>query len=197
MDHSGFDISCVKDALSRKLAPLQKELARLCKSTEERALKSPEAAADVVRNFLNEKKKYLQTFNFLLGLGDASRDGAHDLVADTARTCLVAYLNKTENWEAGLQLFDECLALANSNSLRSRLRRRLRTTHPQCRWPACCKTHTIYCGSASTKRHAASAIPGPNTYSSSGNWSHTCWQESLVRASCAHRPVHHNCNRVE
>lgn len=121
MDHSGFDISCVKDALSRKLAPLQKELARLCKSTEERALKSPEAAADVVRNFLNEKKKYLQTFNFLLGLGDASRDGAHDLVADTARTCLVAYLNKTENWEAGLQLFDECLALANSNSLRSRL----------------------------------------------------------------------------
>jgi hypothetical protein len=121
MDHSGFDIGCVKDALSRKLAPLQKELARLCKSTEERVLKSPEAAADVVRHFLNDKKKYLQTFNFLLGLGDASRDGAHDLVADTARTCLVAYLNKTENWEAGLQLFEECLALANSNSLRSRL----------------------------------------------------------------------------
>ena len=121
MDHSGFDMSCVRDALSRKLAPLHQELARLCKATEERALKSPEVAADVVRRFLNEKKKYLQTFNFLQGLGDASRDGAHDLVADTARTCLVAYLNKTENWEAGLQLFEECLALANSNSLRSRL----------------------------------------------------------------------------
>lgn len=121
MDHSGFDMSCVRDALSRKLAPLHQELARLCKSTEEIALKSPEAAADVVRHFLNEKKKYLQTFNYLLGLGDSSRDGAHDLVADTARTCLVAYLNKTENWEAGLQLFEECLALANSNSLRSRL----------------------------------------------------------------------------
>ena len=121
MDHSGFDLSCVRDALSRRLLPLQEELTRLCKSTEERALKSPEAAADVVRHFLNEKKKYLQTFNFLLGLGDASRDGAHDLVADTARTCLVAYLNKTENWEAGLPLFEECLALANSNSLRSRL----------------------------------------------------------------------------
>lgn len=121
MDHSGFDTSCVKEALTRKLAPLHQELARLCKSTEELALKSPEAAADVVRHFLNEKKKYLQTFNYLLGLGDPSRDGAHDLVADTTRTCLVAYLNKTENWEAGLPLFEECLALANSNSLRSRL----------------------------------------------------------------------------
>ena len=121
MDHSGFDTSCVREALSRKLAPLHQELARLCKSTEELARKSPEAAGDVVRHFLDEKKKYLQTFNYLLGVGESSRDGAHDLVADTARTCLVAYLNKTENWESGLQLFEECLALANSNSLRSRL----------------------------------------------------------------------------
>jgi CheY-like chemotaxis protein len=121
MDHSGFEMSCVKGAISRKLAPLQHDLARLCQSVEERALKSPETAADVVRYLFDEKKRYLQTFNYLLGVGDPSRDAAHDLVAGTARTCLVAYLNKTENWEAGLQLFQECLILANSNSLRSRL----------------------------------------------------------------------------
>jgi hypothetical protein len=121
MDHSGFEMTCVKDALCRKLAPLQQELGRLCNSTRERTLKTPENAPDIVRQFFQDKKKYLQTFNYLLGLGDPLRNASHDLVADTARSCLVAYLNKTENWEAGLQLFEECLALVNSNSLRSRL----------------------------------------------------------------------------
>ena len=121
MDHSGFEMTCVRDALCRKLAPLQQELGRLCNSTRERTLKTPENAPDIVRQFFQDKKKYLQTFNYLLGLGDPLRNASHDLVADTARSCLVAYLNKTENWEAGLQLFEECLALVNSNSLRSRL----------------------------------------------------------------------------
>lgn len=121
MDHSGFDMTCVRDALCRKLAPLQQELDRLCDATKERALKTPETAVDIVRQFFQDKKKYLQTFNYLLGLGDTLRDACHDIVADTARSCLVAYVNKTENWEAALQLFNECLALANSNSLRSRL----------------------------------------------------------------------------
>lgn len=121
IDHSGFEITCVRDALRRKLAPLKQELERLCNSTREQALKTPDDALDIVRQFFQAKKKYLQTFNYLLGLGDPLRDSSHDLVADSARACLVAYLNKTENWEAGLPLFEECLVLANSNSLRSRL----------------------------------------------------------------------------
>lgn len=121
IDHSGFDITCVRDAFRRKLEPLKQELERLSDSTREQALKTPENALDIVRQFFQTKKKYLQTFNYLLGLGDPLRDSSHDLVADSARACLVAYLNKTENWEAGLPLFEECLALANSNSLRSRL----------------------------------------------------------------------------
>jgi hypothetical protein len=121
MDHAGFEAACVRDALCRKLVPLQQELERLCDATRGRALEAPEAAINVVRQFFQDKKKYLQTFNYLLGLGDPLRDATHDLVAGTAKTCLVAYLNKTENWEAGLQLFEECLALANSNSLRSQL----------------------------------------------------------------------------
>jgi len=121
IDHSGFEITYCRDAFRRKLAPLKQELERLCDSTREQALKTPENALDIVRQFFQAKKKYLQTFNYLLGLGDPLRDSSHDLVADSARACLVAYLNKTENWEAGLPLFEECLALANSNSLRSRL----------------------------------------------------------------------------
>lgn len=121
IDHSGFEITCVRDAFRRKLEPLRQELERLCDSTREHALKTPENALDIVGQFFQAKKKYLQTFNYLLGLGDPLRDSSHDLVADAARACLVAYLNKTENWESGLPLFEECLALANSNSLRSRL----------------------------------------------------------------------------
>jgi len=121
VDHSGFEKTSISDAFRRKLAPLKQELERLCDSTREQALETPENALEIVRQFFQAKKKYLQTFNYLLGLGDPVRDSSHDLVADSARACLVAYLNKTENWEAGLPLFEECLTLANSNSLRSRL----------------------------------------------------------------------------
>jgi CheY-like chemotaxis protein len=121
MKESGFGDGYVRDALCRKLKPLQAELARLCHTAEEHAHQGPENGADIVRKFFEDKKKYLQTFNYLLGSGDALRDSVHDLVAGSARSSLVAYVNKTEDWEAAQPLFEECLALAASKSLRSRL----------------------------------------------------------------------------
>jgi DNA-binding response OmpR family regulator len=111
----------VRDALFRKLKPLSQELGRLCQSVERTSLATPEGAVSIVGEFFGDKKKYLQTFNYLLGQGDSMRDEAHDLVSATARSCLVAYANKTEDWEGPVPLFEECLILASSSSLRSRL----------------------------------------------------------------------------
>jgi DNA-binding response OmpR family regulator len=126
MKESGFS-DFVRDALCRKLKPLQEELAHLCETAESESLKEPENAVGTVKKLFEDKKMYLQTFNYLLGAGDSQRDAVHDLVAQTARTCLVAYVNKTEKWENAQPLFEECLALAESNSLRSRLEDDLET----------------------------------------------------------------------
>jgi CheY-like chemotaxis protein len=121
MKQSGLGDRDVREALCRGLKPLRDELARLCETTERESHEQPERGADIVRRLFEDKRRYLQTFNYLLGTGDPFRDAAHDLVAQSARATLVAYANKTESWETAQTLFEECLALAESTSLRSRL----------------------------------------------------------------------------
>jgi hypothetical protein len=121
MNESAFGENYVGESLHRSLRPLQEELARLCQTAEADSLQTPGNAAEIVRKLFEEKRKHLQAFNYLLGAGDRMRDSVHDLVAQTARTCLVAYANETENWQVAQPLFEECLTLSESNSLRSRL----------------------------------------------------------------------------
>ena len=121
MNESAFGENYVRESLHRSLKPLQQELARLCQTAETDSLQTPSNSAEIVRKLFEEKRKHLQAFNYLLGAGDRVRDTVHDLVAQTARTCLVAYANATENWAVAQPLFEECLTLSESNSLRSRL----------------------------------------------------------------------------
>jgi hypothetical protein len=121
MNESAFGENYVTESLHRSLRPLQEELARLCQAAETDSLQTPGDAAQIIRKLFEDKKKHLQAFNYLLGAGDRMRDSGHDLVAQTARTCLVAYANETENWQVAQPLFEECLTLSESNSLRSRL----------------------------------------------------------------------------
>jgi DNA-binding response OmpR family regulator len=121
MKESGLGDNYVREALCRSMRPLREELARLCETAERESHAQPERGAEIVRKLFEDKKRYLQTFNYLLGAGDPFRDAANDLVAESARSALVAYANKTESWETAQMLFEECLALAESKSLRSRL----------------------------------------------------------------------------
>jgi DNA-binding response OmpR family regulator len=121
MNESALGENYVSESLHRSLRPLQEELASLCQSAETDSVQTPGDAAAIIRKLFEDKKKHLQAFNYLLGAGDRMRDSVHDLVAQTGRTCLVAYANATENWQVAQPLFEECLTLSESNSLRSRL----------------------------------------------------------------------------
>jgi DNA-binding response OmpR family regulator len=121
MKESGFPIALVREALARSLKPLHDELACLCAAADKESDEKPTSGAQIVLRFFEDKKRYLQCFNYLLGAGDPLRDSANDLVAQTARGILVDFANKTEDWTTAQPLFEECLALATSKSLRSRL----------------------------------------------------------------------------
>jgi hypothetical protein len=121
MKESGFAHADLREAFYRKLKPLQADLERICRTAQENTDRAPDSGLEIVRKLFEDKKKYLQTFNYLLGIGDVLRDSAQDLVAQSGRGCLVAYVNKTENWAIAQPLFEECLTLASSESLRSRL----------------------------------------------------------------------------
>lgn len=121
MYSSAFGGESPKKELSRGLGPLRDEIERLCENAETEARGNPRTAVAVVRRFLTDKAKFLQTFNYLLGVGDPVCDAVHDRVAEAGRACLVAYVNETSDWTTAQLLFEECLALAEGKALRSKL----------------------------------------------------------------------------
>jgi CheY-like chemotaxis protein len=121
MAQAGLDEALCRQGLQKALYPLREEITNLCNQAEAEARAKPEEGAVVARRLFDDKRPLLQCFNYLLGSGDRMRDDMHDLVAQTARSCIVANANHSENWETIRVLLEECLALAEGNALRARL----------------------------------------------------------------------------
>lgn len=121
MTQAGLDEALCRQALQKALYPLREEITNLCNQAEAEARAKPEEGAVVTRRLFDDKRPLLQCFNYLLGSGDRMRDDMHDLVAQTARSCVVANANHSENWENIRVLLEECLALTEGNALRARL----------------------------------------------------------------------------
>jgi hypothetical protein len=116
--NSGFANDSVNKEMLRGLAPLRDEIDRLCERTEAEAVASPKTGDITFRKFLVAKSNLLQTFNFLIGVGNPVCDAVHDRIAEAGRVCLVAYVRETKDWENARLLFEECLALAEGQALR-------------------------------------------------------------------------------
>ena len=118
---SALGENVAKKELLRALAPLAEELKQLCDGALRDTRTNRRSANKVIRRLLDDKSRLLQAFNYLLGVGDATCAEAHDLVARTARSCIVDYVNETDDWETGRVLSEECLALAEGQDVRAKL----------------------------------------------------------------------------
>jgi len=163
MCSSAFGGEHAKKELTRGLSPLRDEIERLCENAETEARGNPKTAVAVVRRFLTDKAKFLQTFNYLLGVGDPICDAVHDRVAEAGRVCLVAYVNETSDWSTAQILFEECLALAEGKALRSKLEEDLEIIAGN----IAAGRRSQPSASASTAAQAASTAPRSTTASQS------------------------------
>ena len=127
MKGSAFGPDCVNQALRGSLKPLTQELARFCEKAEASSRANPSTGYPTVRGLLAEANKYLRGLRCLLDTGDSVRAAAHDRVAQSARTCLWACANQTQDWHVAQPLLQECFHLAESNSLRFSLRQDMET----------------------------------------------------------------------
>jgi CheY-like chemotaxis protein len=125
MKASAFSPDCVTQALHGGLRPLTEELARFCESAEASSRVNP--GYPTVRRLLAEANRCLRGLRALLDTGDSMRAAEHDRIAQSARICLWACVNKTQDWQVAQPLFQECFNLAESNSLRFSLRQDLET----------------------------------------------------------------------
>lgn len=127
MKASALGPDCVTQALHSGLRSIKEELACLCENAEASSRANPSSGFPTVRRLLAEANRYLRGLRSLLDTGDSMRGEAHDMIAQSARTCLWACANKTQDWHVAQPLFQECFNLAEGNSLRFSLRQDLET----------------------------------------------------------------------
>jgi CheY-like chemotaxis protein len=118
---SGFGEGVAILETQRALSHIQQDLERLCENAEKEGRSNPNGAYTTARKLLHDKNKLLRIFNYLLGVGNPMCDAAHDRVAEAARSCIVAYVNETEDWAGARSVSEECLALAEGKALRLKL----------------------------------------------------------------------------
>jgi CheY-like chemotaxis protein len=118
---SAFGEGPAKEETRRALSHAKDELEQLCENAEKAGRSNPKDANLVARKLLDEKSRLLRAFNYMLGAGDPMRDAANDRVAEAGRSCIVAYVNETEDWAGARSVAEECLALAEGKALRLKL----------------------------------------------------------------------------
>jgi hypothetical protein len=119
MKISGFNSDIIEEALTRKAEPTREQIKILCKNAEQDATGNPIIAQ---KQLIEQTATLLMILDTLLPLGSPTRDGAHDQIALQALSCLLVFINKTENWQVPLVQIKKILPLAASKSVRKKIR---------------------------------------------------------------------------
>jgi uncharacterized protein YraI len=130
LDASGFPESDILRAKQMAIKPFRTRLDAACKSAEEQTDKDPTHADQVARDLLGNPSftRGLETADILFRPEDATRIALHDDLALRAFSSLVAFANKTEEWEAVAEATRGALQAAQGEQAKSRIQEGLKTS---------------------------------------------------------------------
>jgi hypothetical protein len=118
---SGFAAEIIRQRVERALSNIKIQIGHLCDEAEKKSADQVEQTPDCLEKLLTDSNHHLEILNYCVGRGSSLRDTSHDNVAETIRSTLVAYGNKTENWKTCEQLLTRAAALAASESQKKRI----------------------------------------------------------------------------
>ena len=110
-----------RNLIGKKQSQAEEEIERYCDNATREAKANPSRANLAARKLLDEKATLSNAFSTLLSIGQAAYDTGHDSLVVAARSCMIDYVNATEDWASGRSFTEECLALAKGEALRSKL----------------------------------------------------------------------------
>jgi len=119
--NSGFDAGLAAALLDREVTPLVNGVKQMCESVPERSKADPRHADRLVNQLWAEVKPLLTIISALLDKRHHLREAACNVVAGTARNCIIDYGNATENWDRCAALLKQVVDIAADDGLRSRL----------------------------------------------------------------------------
>lgn len=121
--HQGFDD--VERTVAEIFEPLGKRIQMMAACATEEAHNNPETGLKVAQDLLSSSKESLEVTKGLLDDRHSSRTKLFDLVATSCFACLIAYGNKTSDWEPCIKLLKDVEQLAVTEELKKRVRENL------------------------------------------------------------------------
>lgn len=118
---SGFTGAAIEEVFRFVLAPLREKIRLLCSAADKKINENPENGNQVAARLMEQGSRILQIIDLLLEKGNSAREEAHEQIVQQLISVIVVFANQTENWEKGLHLMEQTLAIAESASIRERI----------------------------------------------------------------------------
>ncbi|MGI5163421.1 hypothetical protein ACQEU3_03605 [Spirillospora sp. CA-253888] len=114
-----------EDALRRLLEPEAARIRALGDTAEQRARSEPESADRVADRLLADTAAPLELLEAALEPGHPAPAGARDGIADQVLNCMIAYANRTGDWDTAERLTERAREVAATGATRSRVEENL------------------------------------------------------------------------
>lgn len=150
---SGFDNTIAEEAKHRAVVPIRDRLKATCLHSAEEISNAPERGNKLASNLVHDTAPLLKTLDSMLAKGNSTRESVHDEVALQVRSCLIAFGNETENWQAVLKIAKKSLSIAESSFLRQKIKDDLETISLNAEYTTC-----WFCGGDCTDRDSSVTV---------------------------------------
>ena len=127
MRQSGFDSAIAEEAMQRALVPIRDRLKAMCLHCAEQLSNAPESGNSLASDLIRDTARLLRSVDSLLADGDSTRESLHDEVASQVRSCLISFGNQTGHWRAVYETAKKSLSIAESPTLKQRIKEDLET----------------------------------------------------------------------
>ena len=132
MNSDGFDPSIREEVLQEAVSPVRDKVRIIRDSIMEKFAKSQAMSLNygdsLALELLSKTQPLIKIVDVILPPGNAIRGGVPDVIADAALDCIIAFGNKSQEWQNCLpSMRDICeIAIACSESIRSRAKENLK-----------------------------------------------------------------------
>ncbi|MGH8547906.1 MAG: hypothetical protein ACRERU_04785 [Methylococcales bacterium] len=141
LSSSDFPTSAIDIALEAAVAPIRERIKALLKAGDAEVDADAVCAAEVARRVLDQSEALLNVLDTVLTAEHPVAEAAHDEIALGVSSCLIAYANKTSNWDVALALAERCLPVVRGESARHRIEENRDTMRTNCTHGTC-----YFCG---------------------------------------------------
>ena len=119
---SGFDNAIALEAIQRAVTPIRDRLKVMCLHCAEETSNAAENGNNLASNLIKDTAPLLKSLDSLLVKGDPARESMHDEIAEQVRSCLISFGNETGDWRAVSDTAKKSLSIAESPSLRQKIK---------------------------------------------------------------------------